>query len=149
MTCVNLGGGSDFVILSTHAVSVCPEFLLACLQCGRPGFDPWVGKIPWRRKWQSTLGLLPGKSHGEKSLVGTGHGVTKSRTQLSDFTFFLSFFSFLTSCSFPLQFGCCCLTPLSAWTRSVYACLERPALSCTSLQFYYDTIFTLVSSYHS
>ena len=22
-----------------------------CLQCKRPGFDPWVGKIPWRRKW--------------------------------------------------------------------------------------------------
>ena len=41
-----------------------------CLQCGRPGFDPWVGKIPWRRKWQSTPVLLPGKSHGERSLVG-------------------------------------------------------------------------------
>ena len=34
------------------------------------GFDPWVGKIPWRRKWQSTPGLLPGKSHGQRSLVG-------------------------------------------------------------------------------
>ena len=32
--------------------------------------DPWVGKIPWRRKWQSTLVLLPGKSHGQRSLVG-------------------------------------------------------------------------------
>ena len=41
-----------------------------CLQCGRPGFDPWVGKIPWRRKWQPTPGLLPGKSHGQRSLVG-------------------------------------------------------------------------------
>ena len=30
-----------------------------CLQCGRPGFDPWVGKIPWRRKWQPTPVLLP------------------------------------------------------------------------------------------
>ena len=38
-------------------------------QCRRPGFDPWVGKIPWRRKWQSTPGLLPGKSHGQRSLV--------------------------------------------------------------------------------
>ena len=35
-----------------------------CLQCGRPGFDPWVGKIPWRRKWQPTPVLLPGKFHG-------------------------------------------------------------------------------------
>ena len=41
-----------------------------CLQCGRPGFDPWVGKIPWRRKWQSTPVLLPGKSHGQRSQVG-------------------------------------------------------------------------------
>ena len=41
-----------------------------CLQCERPGFNPWVGKIPWRRKWQSTPGLLPGKSHGQRSLVG-------------------------------------------------------------------------------
>ena len=40
------------------------------LQCGRPGFDPWVRKIPWRRKWQPTPVLLPGKSHGPRSLVG-------------------------------------------------------------------------------
>ena len=53
-------------------------------------FDPWVGKIPWRRKWQSTPVLLPGKSHGWKSLVGyrvlVVLGVSKSQTQLSDFT---------------------------------------------------------------
>ena len=41
-----------------------------CLQCGRPRFHPWVGKIPWRRKWQPTPVLLPGKSHGQGSLVG-------------------------------------------------------------------------------
>ena len=41
-----------------------------CLQCGRPGFNPWFGKILWRRKWQSTPVLLPGKSHGQRSLVG-------------------------------------------------------------------------------
>ena len=34
------------------------------------GFDPWVGKIPWRRKWQPTPVFLPGKSHGWRSLVG-------------------------------------------------------------------------------
>ena len=39
-------------------------------QCGRPRFSPWVGKIPWRRKWQSTPVLLPGKSHEQRSLVG-------------------------------------------------------------------------------
>ena len=36
----------------------------------RPGFSPWVGKIPWRRKWQPTPVLLPGKFHGLRSLVG-------------------------------------------------------------------------------
>ena len=32
-------------------------------------FDPWVGKIPWRRKWLPTPELLPGESHGQRSLV--------------------------------------------------------------------------------
>ena len=34
------------------------------------GFDPWVGKIPWRRKKQPTPVSLPGKVHGQRSLVG-------------------------------------------------------------------------------
>ena len=33
-------------------------------------FDPWVGKIPWRRAWLPAPVLLPGKSHGQRSLVG-------------------------------------------------------------------------------
>ena len=41
----------------------------AC-QCRRPGFDPWVGKIPWRRKWQPTPVFLPGESHGQRRLAG-------------------------------------------------------------------------------
>ena len=32
-------------------------------------FDPWVGKIPWRREWQPMPAFLPGKSHGQKSLA--------------------------------------------------------------------------------
>ena len=39
-------------------------------QCRRLGFNPQVKKIPWRRKWQLTLIFLPGKSHGQRSLVG-------------------------------------------------------------------------------
>ena len=34
------------------------------LQCGRPGFDPWVGKIPWRREMLPTPVFWPGESHG-------------------------------------------------------------------------------------
>ena len=33
-------------------------------------FDSWVGKVPWRTKWQSTPALLPGKSHGRRGLIG-------------------------------------------------------------------------------
>ena len=41
-----------------------------CLQCGRPGFDPWVKKIPWRRVCQATPLFLPGEFHGQRNLVG-------------------------------------------------------------------------------
>ena len=38
--------------------------------CGRPRFDPWVRRIPWRRKWQPTPVILPEKYHGQRSLAG-------------------------------------------------------------------------------
>ena len=41
----------------------------AC-QCRRHGFDPLVRNIPWRRKWPPTPVFSPGKSHGQRSLVG-------------------------------------------------------------------------------
>ena len=39
-------------------------------QCRRPEFDPWVGKIPWRKAWQPTPVFLPGEFHRQRSLVG-------------------------------------------------------------------------------
>ena len=33
-------------------------------------FDPWVGKVPWRRAWQPTPVFLPGESHGQRTLEG-------------------------------------------------------------------------------
>ena len=39
-------------------------------RCKRCGFDPWVGKILWRRKWQPIPGFLPGEFHGQRSLAG-------------------------------------------------------------------------------
>ena len=41
-----------------------------CRSCRRCGFSPWVGKMSWRTKWQPTPIFLPGKSHGQRSLVG-------------------------------------------------------------------------------
>ena len=52
---------------------------------GDKGSVPGLGRFPWRRKWQSTPVFLPGKSFGQRSLVGyTVHGVAKSCTRLSE-----------------------------------------------------------------
>ena len=53
-----------------------------CRRHKRHGFDPWVGKIPWRRAWRSTLVFLPGESHGRGTWKATVHHVTQSWTWL-------------------------------------------------------------------
>ena len=40
-----------------------------CVQCRRPGFDPWAGRPPWRRKWQPSPVFLPGEFLGQKDLA--------------------------------------------------------------------------------
>ena len=51
------------------------------LQSRRHGFNPWVRKIPWKRKWQPTSVFLPGESQGQRSLVGySPRGRTQSDT---------------------------------------------------------------------
>ena len=44
------------------------------------GFDPWVRKIPWRRKWQPTLVFVSGEFHRQRSLAGYIHGIAESDT---------------------------------------------------------------------
>ena len=75
-------------IFLQYCVNICLEGLcrwlsgkkFAC-ECRRLGFSPWVGKIPWRRKWQPSPVLLPGESHGQRSLVGySPWGHTESDT---------------------------------------------------------------------
>ena len=75
-----------------------------CLQCGKPRFNPWARKILWRRKWQPTPVLLPGKSHGRRSVVGYSPWGCRE----SDMTERLQFTSLLVSllptpCSHPLH----------------------------------------------
>ena len=45
------------------------EFTCQCISDRRHRFNPWVGKIPWRRNWQPPLVFLPEKSHGQRSLA--------------------------------------------------------------------------------
>ena len=46
------------------------ESTCQCRRSKRCGFDPWIRKIPWGRKWQPTPLFLPGKSHQQRSLAG-------------------------------------------------------------------------------
>ena len=62
-------------------------------QCRRPRFDPWVRKIPCRRKWLLTLVFLPGKSCGQKEPGRLQSVGLQSQTRLSDC--FLSFYFWL------------------------------------------------------
>ena len=48
----------------------------------RQGFDPWVGKVPWRRAWQPTPVFLPENSMDRGAWRVMVHRVTKSRTGL-------------------------------------------------------------------
>ena len=51
-----------------------------CLQCGRPGFNPWVGKIPLEKEMATHSSILAWR------IPWTVHGVAKSQTRLSNFT---------------------------------------------------------------
>ena len=58
-----------------------------CRNLRRHRFNPWVGKIPWSRKWQLAPVVLSDKFPGQRSLAGyTVHGVAKNQTQLSAHT---------------------------------------------------------------
>ena len=61
-----------------------------CLQCGRPGFNPWVGKIPWRREWLPTPVFWPGEFHDLYSPWGHKQLDTTEQLSLSLFSFFLA-----------------------------------------------------------
>ena len=58
----------------TQAKAICPKSAStgkeSVYNAGRPGFDPWVGKIPWRREWLCTPVFLPGEFHGQRNLAG-------------------------------------------------------------------------------
>ena len=85
------------------------------LQCGRPEFDAWVGKIPWRRKWLPSLVFLPGEFHGQKSLAATVRGITKSQTQLSNYHF---------------HFHACMQLFLAPYNFFVFGCSRRALSRC-------------------
>ena len=72
---------------ANHVVTGLPWWLggyRICLQFRRPGFNPCVRKIPWRRERQPTPIFLPGVSQGQRTLIGYSLWGHKSQPRLSD-----------------------------------------------------------------
>ena len=75
--------------------SLVPQWWRILLQCKRWGFDPQVWNIPWRRVWEPTPVFLPGKSHGQRSLIGyspwghkrVGHDLVTKQQQIFLFSY--------------------------------------------------------------
>ena len=64
-----------------------------CRRRRRSRFDPWAGKVPWRRKWQPPTVFLPGESHGRGAWRATVCRVANSHTRLSMHTLREKFWS--------------------------------------------------------
>ena len=80
-------------ILCTSKAPTCQ-----CRRLKRCGFNPLVRKIPWRRKWQPAPVSLPGKSHGQRRLVGYSPWVHKeldTTERLDTYTFLSTIGSFI------------------------------------------------------
>ena len=62
------------------------ESACECRRLKRHRFSPWVGKIPWRRKWQPTPVFLPGEFHGQRSLAGYSPWGCKVHGEMTEHT---------------------------------------------------------------
>ena len=86
-----------------------------CLQWGRPGFDPWVGKIPWRRERLPTPAIWSGKFHGLYN-----HGVAKNWLLLNDFNQSIKIFQVFELYTYEKRYCC-------AFKREVERCSGWPS----------------------
>ena len=82
-----------------------------CLHCRRPGFNPWVRKIPWGREWLPAPVFLPGDFHGQRSLEGyspCGHKRVGQDWATITFIFPMVMVNCPSRCiSLSLSFFCC------------------------------------------
>ena len=71
-----------FAWISKTFINRLSLWLRICLQCRRPGFNPWVGKIPWRREQLPTPVFWPGEFHGLYSPWDSRESDTTERLSL-------------------------------------------------------------------
>ena len=109
-----------------------------CLQCGRPWFDPWVWKIPWRSESLPTPVFLPGESHGQRSPVGYSSWSHKE----SDTTEWLPLALSLVG----THSGCSCLSNLCITICCMWACLMLGLDKTGSFLFYWSQLNSIFSS---
>ena len=112
-----------------------------CRRCRRRGFNPWIRKIPWSKKWQPAPVFLPGKFHGQRSLVGYSLWGCKE----SDMTEQLSMHAHVHD--FSKYFSIICIsdncielpTRISLWKSHNYSIFSNPQteLSITQTSFCY------------
>ena len=78
----SLGEGISYPLHSW--ASPVAQMVDSTCQCRKCGFDPWVGKIPWRKEWQPTPVFLPVESLWTEELGRLQSMGSQSQTQLSD-----------------------------------------------------------------
>ena len=93
--------------------------------------DPWVGKIPWRRKWQLTPVFLSGKSHGQRSLVGYSSQSHKESDMTEHYIGYIRHCSFMFALKYLISSTLLILHPNfenyalpSKWTSYLMLCQE-------------------------
>ena len=107
----------------------------SAFQHKRCRFDPWVRKIPWRRKWQPTPVFLPGKSCGERSLAGySPRGLKKlDNTEWIATTECLCLVGhvhwFQCHCIFKTPNVLCARTDMSDWSWNEAEAVKSPRLT--------------------
>ena len=97
------------------------ESTCRCRSLRRCGFNPWLGKTPWRKKWQPAPVFLPGESHGQKSLVAYS---SSWDCKESDMTEWLNTHAHVDTCICMAESLCCSLettgTLLIGYTPILY-----------------------------
>ena len=130
--CKNLSGTGGFPYGSASKEATCNAGYTR-----RFRFHPWVGKIPWRRKWKPTPVFLPGESHGQRSLVGCSAKDHKQLDTTEQHTHPASVSSF-----------CCCsfIADLILWMFTVSALyLKLSFLEC--LNYIHWLLSSSISSF--
>ena len=115
----------------------------AC-QCRRHRFDPWVGKIHWKRKWQPTPVFLPGKVHGQRSLAGCSPRDCKE----SGLTEQLSTNPVLPSLTSSWEFCRILKIHLNSTNNNRFLIVQRSRGSVKEYRLWYQTNLTLTGRLH-